>query len=189
MKTFKTSSSQYKKSDFVGKKETLPRKFLPKKAKTPVCNFLLKRESIAKFYTGLGEKLRRVFWEYLSDCKEQLEILDHPEKKKSGELLELSVECQFLLTLHLLRRNITYHEASLHYNIGNSWLVSQVFKSWLQFFFYELKEHEAEWFTKFKDLPRPPKAFQNPIMESCRVVIGKKYALKEYDHSLYYYLD
>ena len=142
---------QYRKSSAI----KLPKSFIPKKAKTPVCNFLLVREAKAKFYTGLGEKKRRVWWEFLSDCKSELEIIGHPEKKKTGELLSLSVECQFLMTLMILRRNQTYTEISLLFNIGNSILVGQVFKTWLQFFFYEAKEFENEWFIKAQDLPKP----------------------------------
>ena len=57
--------------------------------------------------------------------------------------------------------------------IANYDLVSQVFKTWLQFFYYEFKEFEEEWFIKTKDIPKPlPKCFRNPIMEKVRVIIG-----------------
>ena len=162
----------------------MPKSFIPKKAKTPVCDFLLVKEAKAKFYTGLGEKKRRVWWEFMSDCKSDLEIIGHPEKKKTGELLSLSVECQFLMTLVILRRNQTYTEISLLFDIGNSNLVSQVFKTWLQFFFFELKEFEKEWFIKTKDLPKPlPRCFRNPIMKNCRVIIGT-YVLYKRNYSL-----
>ena len=174
MKKFKSSSTQYNNSDLKNPPVVvLSKHLIRKKAKTPVCDFLLETEARAKLYTGYGEKQRRVWWEFLTDCKGDLEVIGHPKKKKTGELFELSIECQFLLTLEILRRNTSFKEASIKYKIANPDLISQVFKTWLQFFYYELKEYDEEWFTKFKDLPRPlPKCFRNPIMENCRVVIG-----------------
>ena len=113
-----------------------------------------------------------MFWEFLSDCKEKLQIIGHKDKKKTGEI-KLAVFDQYLMTLMILKRNKTYTEIS-HQFAMKSTLVGQLFQTWLQFMYFELKELEKEWFTTYENLPKPlPRHFRNPILRKVRCVIGK----------------
>ena len=129
-------------------------------------------ETKLHFYTGLNKKRLRVFWEFLSDCKRNLEIIGHLEKKKTGEI-KLAVFDQYLMTLIILKRNKTYTEISHQFGIKRK-LVGQLFNTWLQFMYLELKDFEKEWFVTYENLPKPlPMCFRNPILRKVRCVIGK----------------
>ena len=142
------------------------------KKNRPVSKFLLVREKKLYYFTGLSKKRLRVFWEFLSDCKEKLEIIGHPEKKKTGEI-KLAVFDQYLMTLMILRKNYSYAEISHQFGIKVH-LVAQLFNTWLQFMYFELKDFEEEWFTTYENLPKPlPRHFRNPILKKVRCVIGK----------------
>ena len=45
--------------------------------------------------------------------------------------MSISVSCQFLLTLAILRRNYKYCEASEIFNVGSERLVSVIFRTWV----------------------------------------------------------
>ena len=96
------------------------------------------------------------------------------KKSKSGTMRSVSVTCQFLLTLTILRRNYGYTEAGLLFKINNPDIVQCVFKTWLLFMFKELgsKEWRKKLFVKLEDLPRPfPEPFDNDILNKVRIVI------------------
>ena len=119
-----------------------------------------------------GDFHPKTFGSTVSDCKTKLEIIGHPDKKKTGEI-KLAVFDQYLMTLMILKRNKTYTEISHQFGIHKD-IVGQLFNTWLQFMYLELKDFENEWFTTFEDLPKPlPQHFRNPILRKVRCVIGK----------------
>ena len=108
----------------------------------------------------------------LGEAKDKLSMLN--KKSKSGTMRSVSVTCQFLLTLTILRRNYGYTEAGLIFKINNPDIVQCVFKTWLLFMFNELgsKEWRKKLFVKLEDLPRPfPEPFDNDILNKVRIVI------------------
>ena len=80
----------------------------------------------------------------------------------------LSVECQFLLTLMILRRDKSFEECAILFNVSDT-LVSQVFKTWVAFF-KSVLEGVQEYVSSLtlEDLPRPPKAFRNKLLRKVR---------------------
>ena len=108
----------------------------------------------------------------LGEAKDKLSMLN--KKSKSGTMRSVSVTCQFLLTLTILRRNYGYTEAGLLFKINNPDIVQCVFKTWLLSMFKELgsKEWRKKLFVKLEDLPRPfPEPFDNDILNNVRIVI------------------
>ena len=86
------------------------------------------------------ELFRETLWLFLDDDKWNLTMIDGG---KSGNLA-ISVECQFLLTLAILRRDFDYTEAAHIFGIATKEnaqsdqsykRVSSIFKTWL-FFIY-----------------------------------------------------
>ena len=130
------------------------------KSKTPVCDFLLKNEEKAQKWTGLDAYDRDLIYEHLGEAKFQLKIL-HMDYT-SGDMRALSVPCQFLLTLAILRKGFDYGEFAHILDVGKS-TVTKVFKTWI-YFMYSVFGH-PEWrktlAVKTVDLPPPPKCFDN----------------------------
>lgn len=153
----------------------------PNKPKTPVTSFILstgpgnkilQSSAKAKFFTGLDEYDRNSVWGLLEDCRENLSMLN--KTSKSGTMRSVSVECQFLLTLTILRRNYGYQEAAYIFKINNPDIVQCVFKTWTIFMFKVFSDPviKRKMFVKLVDLPRPlPQPFDNPILNKVRAVI------------------
>ena len=136
-----------------------------KRPKTPICDMVLKNERSAKFYTGLYKYQRRSLWNFLGKAKWELEIIGM--KQKSGSLKNLSVECQFLMTLLILRKDRAFEDIALQFELQHR-TVSKVFKTWLQFIFHKFKDIQDHQFTKRKDLPRLPGVFKNKLLKNTR---------------------
>ena len=138
--------------------------------KTPVCDFLLKNEEKTRKWTGLDEYDRTLIWDHLGDEKFHLQMLNLPYT--SGDMRSLSVPCQFLLTLSILRKGFDYGEFSDIYGVSTT-TVTKVFKTWV-YFMYAVFSH-PEWkktlAVKTKDLPPPPKCFDNQWLRKTRFVI------------------
>ncbi len=141
------------------------------KAKAPIKEFVLQTEKRAFFFTGLKKHERECLWNFLGDAKLRLEILDRTPKTLSCNLKSLSIECQFLLLLIVLRRNKTFLEISVTFFISPQ-LVSQVFRTWIQFVYCKFQDVKSDMFIKKKDIPRPlPRHFNNKLLRDVRVII------------------
>ena len=83
----------------------------------------------------------------------------------------LSVECQFLLCLMILRRDKSFEECAILFGLSDT-LISQVFKTWLGFLHVKLKDVQdyVDSLT-LEDLPKPPKAFRNKLLRKVRFVL------------------
>ena len=95
--------------------------------RTPVTQKILASEERAKMFTGLEKYDRETLWLYFKDDRDNLRMLD--TDYTSGKMT-ISVSCQFLLTLAILRRNYKYCEASEIFNVGSERLVSIIFRTW-----------------------------------------------------------
>ena len=84
----------------------------------------------------------------------------------------MSVPCQFSLTLSVLRKGFDYGEFADIYGVSRT-AVTVVFKTWI-YFMYQKFSH-PEWKktlnVRTKDLPEPPKAFQNQWLRKVRFVL------------------
>ena len=142
-------------------------KIWPKK---PVCNFLLKDKEKARRWTGLDEADRENIWDHLGEAKFKLKLLNLDYT--SGDMRVLSVPCQFLLTLCILRKGFGYQEFADIFGVSTT-IVTNVFKTWL-YFLYQKFSH-PEWkktlHVKTKDLPEPPKVFRNEYLKKVRFVM------------------
>ncbi len=137
----------------------------------PIATFVLDSEERALVLTGLRDYERQSLWCFLGEAKFELQIIGRKAIVKSRDLRSLSVKCQFLLTLIVLRRNYTFKEIAVTYKVGRK-VVSQVFRTWLQFMFFKFKDIEEAMFTKREDIPRPlPRHFANKLLRDVRVVI------------------
>ena len=85
------------------------------RTKFPVSSFILRDESRIKnsfrahFFTGLDSYDRESLWLFLGEDKWKLQMID--QDCCSGNL-SISVECQFLLTLAILRRDYNYRSVN-----------------------------------------------------------------------------
>ena len=85
------------------------------RTKFPVSSFILRDEARFKnsyrahFFTGLDSYDRETLWLFLGDDKWKLQMIDLD--CLSGNL-SIPVECQFLLTLAILRRNYNYRSVN-----------------------------------------------------------------------------
>ena len=126
---------------------------------------ILKNEKSAKFYTGLYKHQRQSLWNFLGIAKWKLNIIGM--EQTSGSLKNLSVECQFLMCLFILRKDREFEDIALQFGLQPR-TVSKVFKTWLQFLFHKFKDIQEQQFTKRKDLPRLPKVFKNKLLKNVR---------------------
>ena len=140
------------------------------KSRTPVCDFIYRDEAGAKFYTGLSQKQRQILWEFLGPAKHNLQVWGRRAGFINSEIRSLSVECQFLLCLIILRRDKAFEECHHLFGISDT-VASQVFKTWLSFLKVKLKAVETYVHSlTLKDLPKPPKAFRNKLLRKVRYV-------------------
>ena len=140
--------------------------------KSPICDFILESEDKAKFYTGLDKYHRNIIWDLLGDTKSELTLIGR-ENVKSGKLRCMTLECQFLLTLMILRMNYTYTDLSYKFKLSETTITS-VFKTWLHFIYYKYHDDEVQrqMLVKSCDIPKPlPQAFRNSILKNVRFVI------------------
>ena len=144
--------------------QKLPMKKIPPKP-SPICDWIEKNEKSAKFYTGLYKYQRTSLWNFLGKAKSELDIIGIG--KKSGELKKLSIRCQFLMTLLILRRDRCFQDVALQFDIEHE-TISNVFKTWLQFMFWKFRDIQDQQFTKRKDLPRLPAVFKNKLLKDTR---------------------
>ena len=122
----------------------------------------------AKFFTGLARKQRRFLWDFLGPAKYHLQVWGRQPCFVNSQIRDLSVECQFLLTLMILRRNKTFQECQFHFGVSDT-EISQIFKTWLDFFRAKFKDIEEYCTVKLKDLPKPPKPFRNKLLKNVRL--------------------
>ena len=80
--------------------------------------------------TGIDKFDRETLWIYFKNDRDNLTMID--QNYTSGQM-SISVGCQFLLTLAILRRNYKYCEASELFNVGSERLVSLIFRTWCVF--------------------------------------------------------
>ena len=88
----------------------------------------------------------------------------------NSQIRDFSVECQFLLCLTILRRNKLFEECEILFN-ASATVISQIFKTWLAFLRSKFKDIEDYCTVKLKDLPKPPKAFRNKLLQKTRFSI------------------
>ena len=69
--------------------------FAVENSKTPVCDFIYREKSGARFFTSLSDKQRRILWNFLGPEKYQLQVWGRPPGFTTSKVRELSVECQF----------------------------------------------------------------------------------------------
>jgi hypothetical protein len=144
---------------------------LPLLSGRPISSFLLQFEDRAQFHTGLSKQQRNSLWDLLGEAKDKLEIIGKTPVKFSGDLSGFSVECQFLMTLMILRRGITFLQVQMDYRLNKN-LVSQVFKTWLQFMYMKFRDFRDQMFVRRKDIPKPlPAVFRNKLLKNTRIVI------------------
>ena len=98
---------------------------------TIVSRFIQANQSKSKMYTGLDEYDRETLWQYLGTDKYHLTMADQ-DGVLSGHMRKLSVKCQFLLTLMILRRDYDYTEIAGWFDVSDR-IVSSVFKTWIIF--------------------------------------------------------
>ena len=138
------------------------------KSRTPVCDFIYRDKAGAKFYTGLNQKQREALWELCGAQKYQLQVWGRKPGFLNTQIQGLSVECQFLLCLLILRRDKPYKECKILFGKSVT-LISQVFKTWLALFHVVLQDVQDYVHTlTVKDLPRPPKAFRNKMLRNVK---------------------
>ena len=106
----------------------------------------------------------------LGEARNELKLLNLDYK--SGDMRCMSVPCQFLLTLSVLRKGFDYGEFADIYGVSRT-AVTVVFKTWI-YFMYQKFSH-PEWKktlnVRTQDLPEPPKAFQNQWLRKVRFVL------------------
>jgi hypothetical protein len=148
---------------------------------TPVCDFIYansKRDknrkdknNRCKFFTGLDELQLKSLWDFLGEARTQLTLVGRKPDTLNSTLRNISPKCQFLLTLMILRRNYTFKEIAMTYNIGVN-LVSQIFKTWLQFMYFKFRDLKDLMFVRKDDIKKPlPRHFRNKMLKGTRCVI------------------
>ena len=121
------------------------------RTKFPVSSFILRDEARignsfrAHFFTGLDRYDRETLWLFLGKDKWKLQMID--QDYLSGDLF-ISVQCQFLLTLAILRRNYNYTEAAEIFGISTPAnakseqaykIASRIFRTWLIFMYRKFR--------------------------------------------------
>ena len=80
---------------------------------SPVCDYVYREESAAKFYTGHSKEERKIMWDLLGDVKYKLQVWGKPQGFLNTQIRDLSIECQFIVTLLILKQNVSYTGNSL----------------------------------------------------------------------------
>ena len=115
---------------------------LPKPKRTPISNFVLRSEKRAKYYTGLDKKSCIALWNFLGDCKSNLTVIGR-NGVKTGDLTCMSLECQFLMTLMILRRNYDFSEIRYMFNLSFT-SVTSVFRTWLMCLYFKFRDKDVQ---------------------------------------------
>lgn len=116
--------------------------------------------------TNFSKTERQCLWDLLGDVKSNLQVWGRPEGFKNSQIRDLSVECQFLMFLMILRRNKTYRECGFLFQVDPT-IISNVFKTWLAFVRSKFKDFEPYCRVKRKDL-KLPRAFKNKLLRDVR---------------------
>ena len=130
-----------------------------------MCDFIYRDEGGAEFYTGHSQQERKMLWDLLGPSKNMLEVWGKPEGFLNNQIRDLSIECQFLITLMILRRNKTYTECGHQFDVCPT-IVSMVFKTWLAFFRATFKTFEDYIIGKENKFKKKPKAFRNKLLKN-----------------------
>ena len=139
------------------------------KSKTPVCDFIYRDQGGAEFYTGFNKIEQESLWNLLGNDKNKLDVWGRRPGFKNSEIRDLSIECQFLLCLMILRRNKTYTKCSYLFKVCPN-IISAVFKTWLAFIIAKFKDFEAYCRVSRKNL-KLPAAFKNRFLRNIRFVM------------------
>ena len=118
--------------------------------------------SRARFFTGLDDYDRQTLRLFLGEEMSQLRMID--QDMMSGNM-SISIECQFLLTLTILRRNYDYGEAAHIFGLATEEnaksdqaysIASRIFRTWLFFMYRKFSDREFRnrMFVEQKDLPK-----------------------------------
>ena len=111
------------------------------------------------------KNVRRLILDFsllLGDVRNNLQVWSRPPGFKDTQIRDLSVECQFLLCLIILRRNKIYTECGYLFKVCPT-IISVVFKMWLAFLRSKFKDFEPYCRVSRKDL-KLPKAFKNKLL-------------------------
>ena len=133
--------------------------------------FVLSSEKKAKTFTNLDKKDRQSLWNFLGDDKDKLNMIGMVDTK-SGDL-NIPIQCQFILTLMILRRGYDFIECAYFFRIPRG-KVSNIFSTWLQFMYFKFndKEFTDRMCVRRQDMPSPlPLQFQTkPLLRNIRFV-------------------
>ena len=163
----KTASKETQTQDII----TLDGRILLATRKSNPISFFLNNEKKRHYFTGLDETQRWALWNFLGEAKDRLKMINMKHDTFSGELTCMTVECQFLLTLMVLRRNKKFEELRIVYEIANG-TISSIFKTWIMFMFKKFKDVEKRMFLQRKQLFQPlPRSFRNNVLKDVRCVI------------------
>ena len=135
-----------------------------------MCDFIYRDEGGAEFYTGHSQQERKMLWDLLGPGKDLLQVWGKPEGFLNNQIRDLSIECQFLITLMILRRNKTYTECGHQFGVCPT-IVSMVFKTWLKFMNVTFKHHEDFIIEKDNKFKKKPKAFRNKLLKDTEFVL------------------
>ena len=141
-----------------------------KKGPTPVCDYIYREEGSAKFYTGHSVQERKIMWDLLGPDKYELQVWGKPAGFMNTQLRDLSVECQFLVTLIILKQNKSYKECGLMFGVCPD-IISKVFKTWLSLMKHSFKAFEDYVITKQNKFKKPPRAFRNKLLRDTDFVL------------------
>ena len=98
--------------------------------------------------------------------KSDLQVWGRSEGFKNNQIRDLSIECQYLLCLMILRRNKSYRECGYLFQVDPI-IISSVFKTWLAFLRSKFKDFEPYCRVSRKHL-KMPKAFKNKLLRDVR---------------------
>ena len=135
-----------------------------------MCEFIYRDISGARYYTGFSVRQRNSLWDFLGLAKYRLQVLGRRDGFINWQIQDLSIECQFLFFLTILRHNKTFEECHTLFGVSAT-IISQVFKTWLAFMRAKFKDIENYCTIKLKDLPKLPKAFRNKFLRRTRFSI------------------
>ena len=137
---------------------------------TPVCDYLYREESAAEFYTGHSKQQREIMWNLIGPNKYKLQVWGRKAGFMNTQIRDLSVECQFLVTLMILKQNKSYKECGLMFGVCPD-IISAVFKTWLALLKLSFKQFEDYVLTKMNKFKKKPKAFRNKLLRNTDFVL------------------
>ena len=137
---------------------------------SPVCDYVYREESAAKFYTGHSQQERKIMWDLLGDAKYKLQVWGRPQGFLNTQIRDLSIECQFIVTLLILKQNVSYTECGHRFGVCPT-IISGIFKTWLALFRAKFKDFEDFVITKENKFKKKPKAFRNKLLRDTDMVL------------------